>query len=85
MEDFKTVMAINATGLMCCVRAEAKAMLAQESRKITSRSGQRDIGRGVILNVGSANSYAPVPGKGAYTASKHAVMGVTKTAGKSTS
>ncbi|TGO68480.1 hypothetical protein BOTNAR_0024g00310 [Botryotinia narcissicola] len=66
--------------LMLCVRAEINAMLAQETRKITSRSGERDIGRGVILNVGSANSYAGLPAKMAYTVSKHAVTGLTKMA-----
>jgi NAD(P)-dependent dehydrogenase (short-subunit alcohol dehydrogenase family) len=75
-------MKINSTGLMYCVRAEAKAMLKQEPRKINSRSGERDIGRGAILNVGSANSYAGLPGKLAYVTSKHAVMGITKMAGE---
>ncbi|KAF7918216.1 uncharacterized protein EAE98_009828 [Botrytis deweyae] len=36
--------------------------------------------RGVILNVGSADSYAGLPAKTAYTVSKHAVMGLTKIA-----
>ncbi|TEY78489.1 hypothetical protein BOTCAL_0048g00150 [Botryotinia calthae] len=80
VEDFDKVMSVNAKGLMLCVRAEVNAMLAQETRKITSRSGERDIGRGVILNVGSANSYAGLPAKMAYTVSKHAVMGLTKMA-----
>ncbi|TGO29131.1 hypothetical protein BPAE_0018g00170 [Botrytis paeoniae] len=80
IEDFDKVMSVNTKGLMLCVRAEIKAMLAQETRKITSRSGERDIGREVILNVGSANSYAGLPAKMAYTVSKHAVMGLTKMA-----
>ncbi|KAF7883338.1 uncharacterized protein EAF02_005258 [Botrytis sinoallii] len=66
--------------LMLCVRAELNAMLAQETRKMPRRSGERDIGRGVILNVGSANSYAGLPAKMAYTVSNHAVMGLTKVA-----
>ena len=74
-------MNVNVKGVLVCVRAMSKAMLAQESRAIKSRSGIRDIGRGSIINVASANSYAPLPGKTAYTTSKHAVMGITKSAG----
>ena len=75
-------MNVNATGLMLCVRAQLKTMQSQEPKTYTSRSGTRDIGRGVIINVASANSYAGLPGKMAYTVSKHAVMGITKMAGK---
>lgn len=41
----------------------------------------RDIGRGAIVNIASANSFAGLPGKMSYTVSKHAVMGLTKMAG----
>lgn len=77
-------MNVNTKGLILYVRAEINAMLAQKTRKITSRCGERDIGRGVILNVGSANSYAGLPAKMAYNVSKHAVMGPTKMAGELT-
>ncbi|KAL9106438.1 MAG: hypothetical protein Q9227_008526 [Pyrenula ochraceoflavens] len=79
-EDYDHVMAVNAKGLMLCVQAEIKAMLAQESRQYTSRGGTRDIGRGSIINIASANSYAGLPGKMAYVVSKHAGMGITKMA-----
>lgn len=82
IEDYDNVMNVNAKGLMLCVRAQIKAMQAQEPRSYTSRSGTRDIGRGVIINVASANAYAGLPGKMAYTVSKHAVLGITKMAGK---
>ena len=54
-------------GVLICVRAMSAAM--------------RDIGRGGIVNVASAKSYAGLPGKTAYVASKHAVMGITKNVG----
>jgi len=73
-------MDVNAKGLMYCVKAEINAMLAQEPRTVISRSGTRDIGRGAIVNVASANGYAGIPGKMSYVASKHAVMGITKMA-----
>ena len=74
-------MNINSTGLMLCVRAELEAMRIQDPKSYTSRSGTRDIGRGVIINIASANSFAGLPGKMAYTVSKHAVLGITKMAG----
>ncbi|KAL9004105.1 MAG: hypothetical protein Q9180_009862 [Flavoplaca navasiana] len=80
IEDFDRVMNINAKGILTCTRAVSKAMLAQESRTVKTRSGTRDIGKGSIVNLGSANSYAAIPGKVAYVASKHAMMGITKTA-----
>ena len=78
-------MDVNAKGFFLCTRAVSKAMLSQisRSRSVATRHGTRDIGKGSIVNLESANSYAPIPGKVAYVTSKHAMMGVTKTAGKS--
>ena len=75
-------MNVNVKGVMTCNRAVSKAMLTQKARSVKTRNGTRDVGCGSIVNLGSANSYAAVPGKVAYVASKHAVMGITKSAGK---
>lgn len=83
IEDYDKVLSINAKGVMTCTRAVSKVMLAQEARSVRTRNGVRDVGRGSIINIGSANSYAALPGKVAYVASKHAMMGITKTAGGS--
>lgn len=56
-------------------------MKTQDRVTIVSRSGSRDIGRGVIINLGSANSYVATPNIIQYTTAKHAVMGITKNAG----
>lgn len=82
MDNFDRIMNINARGNLICVRAQAAAMLKQEPKTWTSRNGTRDIGRGVIVNVASANSYAGLPGKASYTISKHASMATTKMAGE---
>lgn len=58
-------------------------MVAQEPRSVKSRNATRDIGRGSIVNIGSADSYAALPGKVAYVTSKHAMMGIKKPAGES--
>ncbi|EED14519.1 oxidoreductase, short-chain dehydrogenase/reductase family [Talaromyces stipitatus ATCC 10500] len=81
IEGFDRIMTINARGMLLCVRAEAAAMRKQEPRTFTSRNGVRDIGRGAIVNVASANSSVGLPGKGSYTISKHACLGLTKMAG----
>lgn len=84
IDNFDHVMNINAKGMMLCLRAETAAMRKQESRTYAGRTGNRDIGRGVIVNCASANSFAGLPGKMSYTVSKHAVMALTKMTGKFT-
>ncbi|KAK1145793.1 hypothetical protein N8T08_004034 [Aspergillus melleus] len=81
IENFERIMNVNARGMMMCVRAQCAAMRKQTPRQIQGRNGTRDIGRGAIVNVASANSFACLPGKMSYTVSKHAVMGLTKCAG----
>lgn len=82
IENFDRIMSINTKGMVLCVRAEAAAMREQSSKTFTSRNGTRDIGRGAIVNIASANSFAGLPGKMSYTVSKHAIMGLTKMAGR---
>lgn len=82
IDNFDRVMNINARGNLLCVRAEAAAMREQTPKTWAGRNGTREIGRGVIVNIASANSFAGLPGKGSYTISKHASMGITKMAGK---
>lgn len=85
MDDYDRVMAVNSRGILLCSRAVVKVMEKQEPKKFTTKSGAtRDLGRGVIVNVASALSYAAVPGKVAYIASKHAALGLTKATGKLT-
>ncbi len=67
---------------MHCVRAVSKAMSAQEPLSYEGRHGSRSLGRGSIINLGSAASYMASEGMLSYTTSKHAVIGITKSAGK---
>lgn len=67
---------------MLCVRAVTKAMIEQEPKLYKGRTGkERTLGRGCIINLGSALSYAAGPGMMAYVASKNALLGITKVAG----
>ncbi|MGH9137024.1 MAG: SDR family NAD(P)-dependent oxidoreductase [Acidimicrobiales bacterium] len=63
---WRRVLAVNLEGLFLCLRAELRAMLAN--------------GSGSIVNVASAAGVRGVPRFGAYAASKHGVIGLTKTA-----
>jgi NAD(P)-dependent dehydrogenase (short-subunit alcohol dehydrogenase family) len=64
--DFEHVMTVNVTGTLLAMQHEVRAML----------SG----GGGAIVNTSSVNGFVALPGLLAYTASKHAVIGLTKVA-----
>jgi len=66
IEGFDRVMAVNARGVFLGLRHVLPVMLAQ--------------GGGAIVNTGSLASERGLPGSGAYNASKHAVLGLTRTA-----
>lgn len=66
-EDFRAVIEVNVIGVFNCARAAFARMRAQ-----TPPGGR-------IINNGSISAHAPRPGSIAYTASKHAVTGITRT------
>jgi glucose 1-dehydrogenase len=64
---FDRMQAINVRGVFLSMKHELRAML--------------DGGRGgAIVNIASTNSFRPQPNQPAYTASKHAVLGLTRSA-----
>lgn len=66
VSDFDRVMAVNVRGVFLCMQQELAQMTAQ--------------GHGVILNVSSVAGLVGAPFLAAYSASKHAVIGLTKSA-----
>ncbi len=68
LEQWKNVVDINLTGMFLCIREAFRVMKAQ-----TPRGGR-------IINNGSISATTPRPNSIAYTATKHAVSGLTKTA-----
>ncbi len=66
LHHYKKVMNINLDGVFYCLQHELRQMLAQ--------------GSGCIVNVASVAGLRPLPNSAAYSASKHAVVGLTKTA-----
>jgi NAD(P)-dependent dehydrogenase (short-subunit alcohol dehydrogenase family) len=65
-DDFDRLIAINLRGVWLCMKHELRQM--------------RERGSGVIVNCSSTNGLIGNPGLGAYTASKHGVIGLTKSA-----
>jgi len=66
VEDWKRVIDVNLTGSFLAARAAFKHMRAQDPQG------------GRIVNNGSISASAPRPGSAAYTSSKHAITGLTK-------
>ncbi|RDL36253.1 uncharacterized protein BP5553_06865 [Venustampulla echinocandica] len=84
IDNFDSIIKVNTRGVMLCMRAVTKAMIAQEPKVHTGRHGkERSLGRGCIVNIGSMGSYAAAPSMMAYIGSKHALLGMTKVAWKS--
>lgn len=64
--DFDRGLAVNLKGVWLCMRAEIRQMLTQ--------------GGGAIVNTSSVGGLTAVPGAGVYTAAKHGVIGLSRTA-----
>ena len=69
VEQWRRVVDVNITGMFLCARAAFARM-----RRQTPPGGR-------IINNGSVSAHVPRPGSVAYTASKHAVTGMTRTLG----
>lgn len=67
LADWQAALDVNLTGMFLCARAAFAQMRRQEPQG------------GRIINNGSISAHAPRPGSLAYTATKHAVTGLTKT------
>lgn len=76
-KDWKRVLEINLDGTFFVLRAAAKIMLEQSRLKSTVDG--REIQRGSIVNFASIAGVTGIGLSTAYTASKHAVIGLTKT------
>jgi len=66
VDNWEKVMAVNATGVFYCMKQELQQMVKQ--------------GSGAIVNTASIAGLRGLPNNLAYVASKHAVVGMTKTA-----
>jgi NAD(P)-dependent dehydrogenase (short-subunit alcohol dehydrogenase family) len=64
--DWDHQLAVNLKGCWLCMKHELRQMLAQ--------------GAGAVVNLGSVDGLGGAPGAGAYSAAKHGVVGLTRTA-----
>src|SRR5215218_657130 len=67
LAEWDAVVAVNLTGAFLCTREAFRVMRHQRPRG------------GRIINNGSISAHAPRPGSVPYTATKHAITGLTKT------
>lgn len=85
LDAFNQTVDVNIKGAVYFVRAVSAAMAAQDELMHVSsgRHGNttRNLGRGSIILLGSVTSYIAGPGMLNYTTSRHAIIGVTKSAG----
>ena len=68
IENWHSVVNTNLNGMLYCIKEAFKIMKEQKPNG------------GRIINNGSVSAYAPRPNSFAYTATKHAVTGLTKSA-----
>ncbi len=66
IEQWRRVLDVNLTGAFLCAQAAIRLMKAQDPRG------------GRIINNGSISAHSPRPHSAPYTASKHAITGLTK-------
>jgi NAD(P)-dependent dehydrogenase (short-subunit alcohol dehydrogenase family) len=66
-EDWRRVIDVDLTAPFLCAQAAARHMLAR--------------GSGVIVNITSALAHTALPGRAAYAAAKHGLIGLTKVLG----
>ncbi|KEF60265.1 uncharacterized protein A1O9_05115 [Exophiala aquamarina CBS 119918] len=76
--DWQRIIDVNLTGTFLVLKAAARIMLKQD--RILSSIDGRPLQRGSIVNFASILGAVGVPMSTAYTASKHGVIGLTKTA-----
>jgi NAD(P)-dependent dehydrogenase (short-subunit alcohol dehydrogenase family) len=67
VEDWRQVVDVNLNGAFYCARAAFRQMRAQRPQG------------GRIINNGSISAHVPRPGSAPYTATKHAITGLTRT------
>ncbi|KAJ5766761.1 uncharacterized protein N7511_004377 [Penicillium nucicola] len=80
IEEWERVNRVNVHGILHCMQAVGKAMKSQPRITLAGRDRPRDAGKGSIVNIGSIHSFLSAPGTAQYTTSKHAMLGLTRSA-----
>ncbi|KAL4750024.1 hypothetical protein BDW72DRAFT_204249 [Aspergillus terricola var. indicus] len=81
LSAYQRMLDVNVTGTFLVIREISAIMRSQEPRRLLSPLGDhRGSTRGAIVVLGSAASHVATPRVAPYTAAKHAVIGMVKTA-----
>ncbi|KAK7700107.1 hypothetical protein SLS64_011125 [Diaporthe eres] len=78
LKEWDRMMGINMTGVFLCMKAEINQMITQEPT--VAYGAYAPMQRGAIVNIASLSAIAGLRHSGAYTAAKHGVAGITRTA-----
>lgn len=81
MDEWERVNRVNVHGVLHCIQSVARVMKSQPRITVPGRERPRDGGKGSIVNIGSIHSFLSAPGTAQYTTSKHAMLGLTRSAG----
>ncbi|KAI1433777.1 NAD(P)-binding protein [Xylaria sp. CBS 124048] len=80
IDEFDKMLSVNVTGTFLLTRMVSAAMKSQDPVAIKPESPGRGLTRGCIVIIGSASAFTATPNMIQYTTSKHAVLGLTKSA-----
>ena len=80
--EFRRFLQVHVEGTFSLVRSVSAAMIRQALRPNGSTDSGRGATRGSIVTLGSGNSFVATPHMVQYTTAKHAILGLTKNAGK---
>lgn len=77
---FQDTMLVNVTGTWNMTTEALQRMSGQEDieHRGPIKGAMRSVGQGSIVNIGSGASVRGLPGLAAYTASKHAILGLSR-------
>lgn len=82
LSRIRTSFNVNVKRTLLFCKLATQATKKQEPRKCQGRAVECNLGRGVVVDFGSLDLYVTVPGIVQYTAAKHALVGITKSAGE---
>lgn len=80
--EWDLIMRVNLTGLMYCMRAQLRAMLELGKTQGEGEGGSKGGSRGSIVNAASIQGVRGFAMHAAYSASKHGVVGLTRSVAK---
>lgn len=80
--EFQELLRVHVHGTFLVTSLISAAMASQEPKQVDASIPQRGSVRGTIVNLASVTALVTPPNIVQYNAAKHAVLGITRTAGK---